>query len=103
DAATARSVDRVPNPTPADEADREAARALRGAVARKKIRKKTVPLLERRWVQATGLIAVLAAIVGFVVIMTRPPTAEQLYDRVKADVAAKDLDRIFQDGQRYLA
>src|SRR5437868_1447371 len=40
EAATARTVDRVPNPTPADAADREAARALRGAVAKKKIRKK---------------------------------------------------------------
>src|SRR5262245_11960299 len=103
DAATARTVDRVPNPTPADEADREAARALRGAVTKKKFRKKGVPLFERRWVQATGLVAVLAALGGFVYFMTRPPSEEKLYALVEADDAAKELDRTMKDGQRYLA
>jgi len=102
DAATARSVDRVPNPTPADEADREAARALRGAVTKKKIRKKTTPLFERRWAQAAGLVGVLGALVGFVVYMTRPPSAEKLYELVKAGREAKNLDRMIQDGQHYL-
>jgi serine/threonine-protein kinase len=102
DAATARTVDRVPNPTPADEADREAARALRGAVTKKKIRKKSVPLFERRWVQAAGLIGVLGAIVGFFVYMTRPPSEDKLYALVQADNVAKELDRTIKDGDRYL-
>jgi tRNA A-37 threonylcarbamoyl transferase component Bud32 len=102
DAATARSVDRVPNPTPADEADREAARALRGAVAKKKIRKKGVPLFERRWVQAIGLVGVLGALGGFVYFMTRPPSEEKLYSLVNAAHEAKDLDGIITNSQRYL-
>jgi serine/threonine-protein kinase len=102
DAATARTVDRVPNPTPADEADREAARALRGGVLKKKIRKKRVPLFERRWVQAASLVAVLGALGGFVYFMTRPPSEDKLYALVEADDAAKELDRTMKDGQRYL-
>jgi eukaryotic-like serine/threonine-protein kinase len=103
DAATARSVDRVPNPAPADESDREAARALRGAVIKKKIRKKGVPVFERRWVQAAGLVAVLAVLGGFVYVMTRPPSPEKLYERIQAASAAKDPDNIIKEGGRFLA
>jgi serine/threonine-protein kinase len=102
DMATARKIDRG-SLRPADETDREAARTLRGAVLKKKVRKKSVPLARRKWVQATALLAALAALGGVVVWLTRPPTPEKLYARVKAAVESKDTAAALKDIDRYLA
>jgi hypothetical protein len=102
DAATARATDRGAR-RPADETDREAARTLRGAVARKRPRKKTVPLAQRKWVQAVALLTSLAVLIGLVVWLTRPPSPEMLFARAKAAVETKDTDAALDATGRYLA
>lgn len=60
-----------------DEADKEAARALRGK--RKKKKKDDLPLLQRKWVQAVGISALLLALLAGVIWALRPPSAEKLF------------------------
>ena len=93
DAATARAGDRLVQ-RPADETDRDAARTLRGAVAKKKLRKKVVPLTQRKWVQAVGLSAALLAIAGMVYGLTRPPSADRLFSAARTAVEAKSPDAL---------
>lgn len=65
-----------------DAADKEAARALRGK--RKKARKPAeVPLLQRKWVQAVGLVAALAAVAGVAYYLLKPVPPERLYAAVE--------------------
>jgi serine/threonine-protein kinase len=59
-----------------DEEDREAARALRGK--KKKKKKPDVPLLERTWVKATGLILALVLLVAGAYFALRPTSPEKL-------------------------
>jgi serine/threonine-protein kinase len=102
DAVTARATDRVAGP--ADETDRAAGRTLRAAVSKKKPRpQKSVPLGERKWLRATGLVAALAAVVGVIAWATKPPSTEQLYVQAKAALDAKDSDRALDAIGRYLS
>jgi serine/threonine-protein kinase len=82
--AQARTVKpRTPDGERLDEADKEAARALRGG--RKKKKKAAVPLLQQKWVQAAGLAAVLVGIAAGVYLLAfRGPSAEKLYAAVQA-------------------
>ncbi|HEY1378370.1 MAG TPA: hypothetical protein VGF55_16345, partial [Gemmataceae bacterium] len=102
DAATARATDRGAK-RPADETDREAARTLRGAVAKKKFRKKAAPLAERQWFRASMLLAGLLAIAGALMWFTRPASEGDLYRRAKVWVEAKDVDRAIEATDRYLS
>jgi hypothetical protein len=81
--AKARAVDRAKGAPLADE-DREAAKALRSAVktiSGKKRKKKSKPFFRMVWFQAAGIILLLAAAVGVIWLVTRPPSAETLYER----------------------
>jgi len=100
DAAMARRVDRPG--ARAEDIDREAARALRGGLSRKKIRKKTQPLVQRAWVKAAGFGVGLAALFGVVYFMTRPPSEERLYQNAKMAVESHDEQRVIDDTQRFL-
>ena len=83
-----------------DAEDKEAARALRGT--KKKVKKKkVVPLLERKWVQAAGLIAVLLAIGIGAWLALKPPSTDKLFAEIekaapekKAETAATYLDAL---------
>jgi serine/threonine-protein kinase len=101
DAVSARRIDRIPNH--ADETDRDAARTLRAATLNKKLRKKAVPIGQRKWVQAIGLLTALAGVIGVIVWATKPPTSEQLYARTHAAIEAKDTDRALDLIGRYLS
>lgn len=83
DAVSGRMLDRSRSSEtgPLDEADREAARALKG-LKKKKKKKSTEPWFQRKWAQAAGIIALLAAMVVGVYLGTRPPSAESLYASV---------------------
>jgi serine/threonine-protein kinase len=89
DAATARTTDRgVKRPT--DETDRDAARTLRSAVAKKKPRLKDVPLTQRKWFQAVMLSSALVGLVVLVYALTRPPSQEKLFQVARDAFEAKD-------------
>jgi serine/threonine-protein kinase len=92
DIVTARRMDVPRDRRPKSEADREAARTLRDAAAKKKTKRKTRPLYERAWVQAVGIIAVLAAIGGMVWYVTRPPSPEVLYEQALALMSKENPD-----------
>lgn len=66
-----------------DAADKEAARALRGRKKKAK-KKEVVPFLERKWVRAAGLSALLAAIVGGAYLALRPASAEKMFAAIEA-------------------
>ena len=84
DAVNARRVDRSRGDLPPiDDDDREAALALRGR-KRKKRRTAAVPLLQRPWVKAAGLVAALLALVAVAVVAMQPPSQKKLYAGVKA-------------------
>jgi tRNA A-37 threonylcarbamoyl transferase component Bud32 len=102
DAATARTTDRG-SKRPADETDRAAARTLRGAVAKKKVRKKTVPLGERKWVQAVMLLAGLGGLASALYFFTRPKDEAEMYRRAKAAVESHDPDQAIEATERYLS
>jgi hypothetical protein len=87
---------------PADETDREAARTLRGAVTRKKLRKKAVPLTQRTWVQAVMLSLGLISLGGLVYAFTRPPSAEKLFRAVQVAAEAHDHDAAATAADRYM-
>jgi serine/threonine protein kinase len=75
-----------------DAADKEAARALRGK--RKKSKKKEdVPFLQKKWVQAVGIVAILAAIVGGVYFVAKPQSPQKMYAAIeKAETPEAKLD-----------
>jgi serine/threonine-protein kinase len=100
DVATART-DRGRN-RPADETDRDAARTIRSAVAKRKLRKKLLPWTQRKWVQAVMLSAALVGLGGVVLAMTRPPAAEKLYRAVQTAAEAKDYQTALDAAERYL-
>jgi eukaryotic-like serine/threonine-protein kinase len=93
DVATARTTDRGAKRA-ADETDRDAARTLRSAVAKKKLRRKTVPFVERKWVHAVLLSSALVGLGGIVYAFTRPPSVEKLYSAARSAVETKDDDAL---------
>ncbi len=102
DAVSARAGDRSGRRKPEDETDREAARTLRGAVTKKRIRKKSVPLTQRKWAQAIALLLGLAACFGLFYWLTRPPSLDQLYSSARLMMDSQDSDAALRAIQRYL-
>jgi serine/threonine-protein kinase len=100
DAVTARRVDRPGSSV--EDADREAARALRSALTRKKIRKKSRRSNPEVWFRAAGLIALLLTIVGVIYFMTKPLPAEKYYELTKVAVDARDEDQVIKLTQRFV-
>src|SRR5207245_4974886 len=92
DAATARKIDRRrDDDKPIDEADRDAARALKG-LKKKKKKRPAVPWRQRKWVKATGLLFGLLAIIVVVYLAVRPPSAEKLAAAIES--ASTDSGRL---------
>lgn len=102
DAALAKTTDRHAQRS-SDETDRSVARTLRAAAAKKKLRRKSIPLASRKWFQAILLSAGLVAVVGFLIWFTRPANEETMYARAKAAVDARDVDKGIDATDRYLA
>jgi hypothetical protein len=86
DAAQRRRVDPSTGRGPSDETDRQAARMILTGLGKMKVRrqkKKGGPPVERKWLQAVGIVLLLGAIGGFVYWQTRPPSADKLYEHAK--------------------
>jgi hypothetical protein len=82
-----------------DAADKEAARSLRGK--KKKAKKKVeVPFFEKKWVRATGIVLILAALAFGAYQAFKSPSADKMYAAIekantpeaKAEAAAKFLE-----------
>ena len=101
DAAIARTPDRG-RKRPADETDRAAARTLRGAVSKRKLRKKAVPLVNRSWFRAMLLAAGLAGVAGALFWFTLPAGEDEMYRRAKAAVDSNDPDQALEATEHYL-
>ncbi|HXD85979.1 MAG TPA: protein kinase [Urbifossiella sp.] len=91
DAVNSRRVDRRGDAPVLDEADRDAARALKG-IKKKKKKKRYLPWHQRKWVKASVLSGLLLAIVLGVWLATRPPSAEKLAAQI--DKAETDPERL---------
>lgn len=79
DAVQARVGERRIQTNVIDETDREAARTLRGAMQKKKIRKKGTPFYAKPWLLVFAIPPILG-IMGLVIYLaTRPPSADSLY------------------------
>jgi serine/threonine-protein kinase len=83
DAVSARAIDRRVQSSLPDEADREAARALRSVLQKKKIKKRSSPSKMWWWLPAVGIVAVLAAVVGLAWLAARPDSPDELYRRAE--------------------
>ena len=90
DAATARRIDRKLNESAGmTDEDREAARALKGK-KKKKRKAEAVPLLQRTWVKAVGLGAVLLGLVGVGVWLSLPKSPDQAFEAVAKAATSDD-------------
>jgi serine/threonine-protein kinase len=79
-----------------DDADKDAARALRGR--KKKKKKAAVPFPEKKWVRAVGICALLSAIGVGVYFAVRPPSSEKMLaavDRAGSPEEKKEAARRF--------
>jgi len=89
DAVRSRLIDRQPgDKILTDETDREAARTLLGAGKKRKKKSQAVPLLQRTWVKAAGILLLLAAIGVVFWLVFKPPSAETLYAKIEKRLAA---------------
>lgn len=91
DAATARMIDRAETLT-ADSTDREAARILRGAAKKKRIRVKSQRFYEKNWFVGAVLGVALLSIGWLAWMLYRPPTPVDFYERANAAFKANDAD-----------
>ena len=103
DVATARKSNRRrSDDKPIDEADRDAARALKGIKKRKK-KKVAVPWHQKQWLKAALLSSLLLGIAVAVYLAVRPPSAEKLAalidpDKPEASLpAAEDYLKLYGD------
>jgi serine/threonine-protein kinase len=91
EAALSRVADRKPGQPRPDEADKEAARfLLRGKVRRVRKRK---PLHRHKWLQAAGILALLAGMAGAVWLVFRPQSPDALYAEVERLMKSNDPEK----------
>ncbi|MFL5243835.1 MAG: serine/threonine protein kinase [Gemmataceae bacterium] len=93
DVAKQRFADRMPGGAKPDVADKEMAQLLLNGKFKVKRRKKIKPFFERKWVQATGISAMLLAVSGLIYLAMRPPSEEKLFLQVKSVMEARTGDK----------
>jgi serine/threonine-protein kinase len=87
---TARRMDVPRGQRPKDETDLEAARTLREAATKKKVKRKRRPFYERGWFQAVAISALLLGVGGLVAYVLRPPAPDKLYEQAKYWMDSKE-------------
>jgi serine/threonine-protein kinase len=90
DVVTARRIDVPKSRRLKGEADREAARLLREATGKKKIKRQTPAIYERAWFQAAAIAGLLAAVGGMVWYVMRPAKAEDLFNHARSYMTSAD-------------
>jgi serine/threonine-protein kinase len=76
---------------PTDE-DREAARLIKAAAHKKRLKPRSHPVYQRVWFQAAAVAALLLGIGVLVYWATRPPAPERLFERAQKLMATKNPD-----------
>lgn len=92
DMVSARASDRPRTDSVHDASDIDAARHLKAAVSRKRLRRKVKPLVQRTWVQATGILMALALLGGLIYWASLPPSEQVLYQRAEKLMASDNPD-----------
>jgi serine/threonine-protein kinase len=90
DMVSGRSSDRPRTENVHDAADIDAARHLKAATSRKRLRRRSKPFLQRTWVQAVGISSALALLGGLLYWASRPPSEETLFHRAEKLVASEN-------------
>jgi hypothetical protein len=94
-----RIIDRPRGAPRPDEEDREAAREIRAALGKKRGKRKAVPLYQRLWVQALGILVALAVVIGLLALALRPPGADRLHRQAQRLVETGDPDKQYEARQ----
>jgi serine/threonine-protein kinase len=92
DVATARRVDMPRGRPKADEIDKEAARLLRAAATKKKIKRKSRPFYERTWFLVAAGASLLLGMSTMVWLVVKPATPEQLFRQAKVSMDSSNPD-----------
>jgi serine/threonine-protein kinase len=90
DAVQARASDRRIQTNVVDEADREAARTLRGALKKKKIRKKSQPFYSKPLFVFLAIPPFLLAFAGVLWLVLQPPSADSLFHAAEKRMEKKE-------------
>jgi serine/threonine-protein kinase len=90
DVANARRIDVPRGKIKADETDREAARLLRAATTKVKVKRRQRQFYERGWFVGAGIAVLLLGIGAMVWAVLKPPAAEDLYESAKISMAKDD-------------
>jgi eukaryotic-like serine/threonine-protein kinase len=75
-----------------DDADREAARVLRAATTKHRVKRRTKRIYERTWFQAVAMTAILFAVGAVVYLALQPPSADKLFAKAQRSMASSDPD-----------
>jgi eukaryotic-like serine/threonine-protein kinase len=92
DAVGTAVVDRPRTQGLADDTDREAARLLRAATAKHRVKRRTKRIYERTWFQAVAIAAILFAVAAVVYLALQPPGADKLFAKAQRMMASSDPD-----------
>lgn len=85
----------------ADEKDKEVARQLRVGSKKKKLRIRSKPFYEQKWFTAASISLVIVGLVGLTWWLTRPPSAEKLFQQASAAMKVGDKDTALDIARQY--
>jgi eukaryotic-like serine/threonine-protein kinase len=92
DAVGSTVVDRPRTQGISDDTDREAARVLRAATTKHRVKRRTKRIYERTWFQAIAIAALLLAVGAVVYLALQPPGADKLFAKAQRLMASSDPD-----------
>ena len=92
DAVSGTMLDRPRAATIADESDREAARLLRAATGKHRVKRRAKRIYERTWFQAAAIVTILFIVGGIVYLAVQPPSADKLFAKAQSLMASSDPD-----------
>ena len=92
DAVSGTMLDRPRAATIADESDREAARLIRAATGKHRVKRRTKRIYERTWFQATAIVTILFVVGGIVYLAIQPPSADKLFAKAQRLMTSSDPD-----------
>jgi hypothetical protein len=89
DAARARLMDRPRGERNPSEEDKDAARLILTGKSRTRRKLKKIPLYQRTWAKAVGLVVLLLGVMGLLLLVFRPASPEKLYGQIERLMSTK--------------